>query len=70
MSVEKYLPAKLRSLKRGSVAFQKLTEKKRLASQPCGACVRRKKISQFVAEDGGATRLEHYDRDSCINLPA
>src|SRR5258708_30843904 len=70
VSVEEPLPVKLRRLIAWNLVFQKLAEKKRLASQPDGARICREQIAQLIAKDGSATRFQHDDRHARINLQA
>ena len=48
--------------------LQKFTEKESLSSQPIGAFIRRKEITQLIAKDGSAARLQHDHRYVRVNL--
>src|ERR1700736_1313643 len=70
VSVKENFPAKLWGLIARGMALQKLTEEKRLASQPSSPCIRGKQIAQLIAKNGGATRFQDDNRDACINVRA
>jgi hypothetical protein len=62
VTVEQYFPGKSRRLVAYGMSLQEFTEQESLSSQPIGAVIDRKEITQLVAKDRSAARFQHDHR--------
>src|SRR5579871_2003866 len=68
MSVEQGPAVELRKRRRAGVALQKFAEQECLFAERLSAFVVGKKVDEFVAKDGNATRFESDDGNAGFNL--
>jgi len=52
------------------MSLQEFAEQESLSSQPIGAFIGRKEVTQLIAKDGSAARLQHHHRYVRVDLTA
>src|SRR5580693_4177063 len=70
VTVKHYFAEKSRRLVACGMSLQEFAEQESLSSQPVGAFIGRKEITQLIAKDGSAARFQHDHRYVRVDLTA